>query len=319
MSPFVTVLGVRYDLDEREAQGIENLVRAYVDVQMGKVERHMMEMDPDKWIIYPEADEIAWRDVINGVSGNSMLHTRVRYALCAQHIPRIVAYLRRLLNGRNPWPGLKMRAAGWLISPVLMHMSLPSESRYLLAYLRTHPDDSGLLTAAIAYAFICYLQQSPLSGSDLVGFLGQLLSDYLIWAPLPLDDRALPFSKDWLDQMIELIDAFVAKRTQPNDIPREFLGRLGAIYHDLLSLKAQYPRHDRLWQMSRRKSERFQHVLLTRKLCQAVGCADKGIAVCGRCKCYRYCSRACQRRDWRHHRPTCFEPYFRGAYGTERT
>ncbi len=40
--------------------------------------------------------------------------------------------------------------------------------------------------------------------------------------------------------------------------------------------------------------------------CAAVGCASvEASSVCGRCEAVRYCSRECQRTDWRAHKPVC--------------
>jgi hypothetical protein len=46
--------------------------------------------------------------------------------------------------------------------------------------------------------------------------------------------------------------------------------------------------------------------------CARETCAERGRAVCGRCQCTRYCSRRCQRVDWRTHRVRCFKTSFRG-------
>jgi hypothetical protein len=40
--------------------------------------------------------------------------------------------------------------------------------------------------------------------------------------------------------------------------------------------------------------------------CAAAGCAsDEASSVCGRCEAVRYCSRECQRTDWKAHKPVC--------------
>ncbi len=40
--------------------------------------------------------------------------------------------------------------------------------------------------------------------------------------------------------------------------------------------------------------------------CAAVGCAsEEASSVCGRCAAVRYCSRECQRADWKAHKPAC--------------
>ena len=40
--------------------------------------------------------------------------------------------------------------------------------------------------------------------------------------------------------------------------------------------------------------------------CAAVGCAsEEASSVCGRCGAVRYCSRECQRTDWKAHKPAC--------------
>ena len=40
--------------------------------------------------------------------------------------------------------------------------------------------------------------------------------------------------------------------------------------------------------------------------CAAAGCAsEEASSVCGRCEAVRYCSRECQRTDWKAHKPVC--------------
>ena len=40
--------------------------------------------------------------------------------------------------------------------------------------------------------------------------------------------------------------------------------------------------------------------------CAAAGCAsEEASSVCGRCEAVRYCSRECQRTDWKAHKPAC--------------
>jgi hypothetical protein len=40
--------------------------------------------------------------------------------------------------------------------------------------------------------------------------------------------------------------------------------------------------------------------------CAAAGCAsEEASSVCARCQAVRYCSRECQRADWRAHKPAC--------------
>ena len=40
--------------------------------------------------------------------------------------------------------------------------------------------------------------------------------------------------------------------------------------------------------------------------CAAAGCAsEEASSVCARCEAVRYCSRECQRADWRAHKPVC--------------
>jgi hypothetical protein len=40
--------------------------------------------------------------------------------------------------------------------------------------------------------------------------------------------------------------------------------------------------------------------------CAAVGCAsEEASSVCARCEAVRYCSRECQRTDWKAHKPVC--------------
>jgi hypothetical protein len=40
--------------------------------------------------------------------------------------------------------------------------------------------------------------------------------------------------------------------------------------------------------------------------CAAVGCAaEEASSVCSRCQAVRYCSRECQRTDWKAHKRLC--------------
>ena len=40
--------------------------------------------------------------------------------------------------------------------------------------------------------------------------------------------------------------------------------------------------------------------------CAAAGCAsEEASSVCSRCEAVRYCSRECQRTDWKLHKPVC--------------
>jgi hypothetical protein len=40
--------------------------------------------------------------------------------------------------------------------------------------------------------------------------------------------------------------------------------------------------------------------------CAAAGCAsEEASSVCSRCQAVRYCSRECQRTDWKVHKPVC--------------
>jgi hypothetical protein len=40
--------------------------------------------------------------------------------------------------------------------------------------------------------------------------------------------------------------------------------------------------------------------------CAAAGCAsEEASSACGRCEAVRYCSRECQRTDWKAHKPVC--------------
>jgi hypothetical protein len=40
--------------------------------------------------------------------------------------------------------------------------------------------------------------------------------------------------------------------------------------------------------------------------CAAAGCAsEEASSVCARCEAVRYCSRECQRTDWKTHKPAC--------------
>ena len=42
--------------------------------------------------------------------------------------------------------------------------------------------------------------------------------------------------------------------------------------------------------------------------CAAAGCAsEEASSVCSRCQAVRYCSRECQRTDWKAHKPVCTE------------
>jgi hypothetical protein len=43
--------------------------------------------------------------------------------------------------------------------------------------------------------------------------------------------------------------------------------------------------------------------------CAAAGCAsEEASSVCSRCQAVRYCSRECQRTDWKAHKPVCAVP-----------
>ncbi len=45
---------------------------------------------------------------------------------------------------------------------------------------------------------------------------------------------------------------------------------------------------------------------VARARCAAAGCAsEEASSVCGRCEAVRYCSRECQRTDWKAHKPVC--------------
>ena len=45
---------------------------------------------------------------------------------------------------------------------------------------------------------------------------------------------------------------------------------------------------------------------LARAGCTAAGCAsEEASSMCGRCEAVRYCSRECQRMDWKAHKPVC--------------
>jgi hypothetical protein len=40
--------------------------------------------------------------------------------------------------------------------------------------------------------------------------------------------------------------------------------------------------------------------------CAAVGCTlEEASSLCGRCEAVQYCSRECQRTDWKSHKPVC--------------
>jgi hypothetical protein len=40
--------------------------------------------------------------------------------------------------------------------------------------------------------------------------------------------------------------------------------------------------------------------------CAAAGCAsEEASSMCSRCEAVRYCSRECQRTDWKAHKPVC--------------
>ena len=42
--------------------------------------------------------------------------------------------------------------------------------------------------------------------------------------------------------------------------------------------------------------------------CASAGCAsEEASSVCSRCQAVRYCSRECQRTDWKAHKPVCTE------------
>ena len=45
---------------------------------------------------------------------------------------------------------------------------------------------------------------------------------------------------------------------------------------------------------------------VARNGCAAAGCAsEEASSVCSRCHAVRYCSRECQRTDWKAHKPVC--------------
>ncbi len=45
---------------------------------------------------------------------------------------------------------------------------------------------------------------------------------------------------------------------------------------------------------------------VARPRCAAAGCtSEEAGSVCGRCQAVWYCSRECQRTDWRAHKPAC--------------
>ena len=45
---------------------------------------------------------------------------------------------------------------------------------------------------------------------------------------------------------------------------------------------------------------------VARAACAAAGCtSEEASSVCSRCKSVRYCSRECQRADWKAHKPAC--------------
>jgi hypothetical protein len=53
--------------------------------------------------------------------------------------------------------------------------------------------------------------------------------------------------------------------------------------------------------------------------CAAAGCAsEEASSVCSRCQVARYCSRECQRTDWKTHKPVCDGAIAAGAPGREQ-
>ena len=51
--------------------------------------------------------------------------------------------------------------------------------------------------------------------------------------------------------------------------------------------------------------------------CAAAGCAsEEASSVCSRCQAVRYCSRECQRTDWKAHKPVCTAAQPRALGGT---
>jgi hypothetical protein len=62
-----------------------------------------------------------------------------------------------------------------------------------------------------------------------------------------------------------------------------------------------------------RQTRRAVRKSYTLSRCALEGCLQRGIAVCGQCQCTRYCSRRCQRVDWKaHHSMRCFKTNYRG-------
>ena len=66
------------------------------------------------------------------------------------------------------------------------------------------------------------------------------------------------------------------------------------------------------WKTRLDELDREDAMLLGARVCLAAGCnvmesADRKFELCGRCKIAAYCSRECQRADWRCHSKYCIE------------
>ncbi|KZV61348.1 hypothetical protein PENSPDRAFT_693481 [Peniophora sp. CONT] len=56
-----------------------------------------------------------------------------------------------------------------------------------------------------------------------------------------------------------------------------------------------------LWQ----QQAELEYICKGRNLCNLRGCSNNASAKCGRCQSVKYCSQACQKRDWKEHKLIC--------------
>ena len=56
-----------------------------------------------------------------------------------------------------------------------------------------------------------------------------------------------------------------------------------------------------------RERDLMKRVAKDAKLCDRADCDKAGTLRCGRCKKGKYCSKECQREDWKYHKANCME------------